>query len=155
MGSLRKFKRVRIGKANRDEKNIAQDLAKEAFVLHEEGVQFAVDLLNAANNDVGSSAKDLPEISIEPYHVAVGHGTKVSFKDTIDDVPHHFQEILVASKPDKLAVTDDAIATTASWTTKAITMIPDDYGEPIMFVIWQGSTDPHAVGIQTAVSTHF
>jgi hypothetical protein len=156
MGGIRKFKRVKIGKANRDEMELAKDLAKEAMLKHEEGVQFAADILSAAIEDIGPTARDECKVTFRPYMSEMGHGTIVSLCEETDEGPQYHQEILVATKPDTLAVTDDAIATAVGYTTKALTFIPDEDGKPISgFVVWQGSTDPRAVGIQTAISTHF
>lgn len=155
MGAIRTIKRIKVGAANADEKELAQDLAKDAFAMHEEGVQFAADILSAALEDVGPDAKEEFKVDFRPYMSESGHGTIVSLREDTEDGPEYHQEILVATKPDTLAATDDAIATTVGYTTKALTILPDEDGVPLSgFVVWQGSTNK-VVGIQTAISGNF
>jgi len=155
MGKLRTIRRIKIGRANKDELELARDLAKEAFQNHEEGVQFASDILNKSIEDIGAEARKEVEVAFRPYNTHSGHGTLVSLQEETPEGPRHYQEILVATKPDKLAATDKALATSVGFTTKAITFMTDDDGTPLTgFVIFQKSTDPVAVGIQTAFSDH-
>ena len=122
---------------------IAKDLAQEAARNHHEGVQRAAEVLKSALAEGDAEAKKIASVAFRNFEMEIGYGTIVSIKETRDDMPlQHHLEVIVATKQDALAVTDNAAATCVGFTTKMMTIIQDEdddaaFGAPL----WKKSTE--------------
>ena len=69
-------------------REIAAELAHDAVMQHEEGVQFAADILQASLDEEGKSSRDNNlQISYRPYTTQAGEGTVVSILDKTPGYP--------------------------------------------------------------------
>jgi hypothetical protein len=134
-------------------KAVARELAYDAFMNHKEAVEIAESCLQKALTDTLDASSFL-KIVVRPVPLSKGHGNIISLCQEDPDVGFiHHQEILVATQPDKLECTDNAIGTVVGYTTKMCTLIPNPEGGVVFSQFWEKGTNK-AVGIEAAKTVH-